>query len=326
MSELNMQVPEHIAARIAARKASGETSALMEAALGDSQSIPKISIRASRFRLVDGGVETVVGMELDVVIVGINPHSSKAYFDKPYDPNATEVVFPACTSANGITPDANVDAPVCGTCAACPMNVLGSKINPGGAKSKLCTDTRAVAVIAAADPSKVYQLLVPISAMKAMRLYFKELSNFGICAEEVITGLSFDDGADFPKLEFAKKGFLGEKALTAVTALLDDPRVKTATQTEVKAYGLPGAADAAPVGLPAPVSAEATEPATVVAAVAAAPVAEVVTPITAAPVVEVVAPVAEVVTPITAAPAAETTTPAGQATEIENALADMFGE
>ena len=55
MSDLNMQVPAHIAERIAARKAAGATSALMEAALGDSQSIPKISIRASRFRLVEIG-------------------------------------------------------------------------------------------------------------------------------------------------------------------------------------------------------------------------------------------------------------------------------
>lgn len=230
MSEenLSMNVPAHIAKRIADRKGSdNKKSSVMSAIVqSDGFAFPRISTRASRYRLVEDGVETVVGITLDVVIIGANPKVSKVFYGKPYDPNATDM-RPDCYSDDGIRPDSSVTAPVHDNCATCPHNVLGSKITPSGAKSKLCADQRHLAVVAAADPSgKVYALTIPVSGMKALREYFKELNNYGIMPEEVVTQLGFDEDATFPKITFKRKAFVPEKAIPKIEAMAETDMVK----------------------------------------------------------------------------------------------------
>lgn len=224
------QVPAHIAARIAARQQAGTKSAVASAIVSDGgPSIPRISIRAGRYRLNEDGVETTVGVNLDTIIVGANPRVSKVFYGKVFDASADNV-RPDCWSNDGLKPDASVTAPVHSACADCPHNVLGSKILPSGAKSKLCADQRHLAVVAAADPSKVYSLTVPVSGMKALREYFKELGNYGIAPEEVVTELGFDDQASFPKITFKQKGYVPEKAISRVDNLLTSDGVKIATR------------------------------------------------------------------------------------------------
>lgn len=248
MSTTIANVPAHIAARIAARQQSGQKSAIAEAIGGDGVSIPRISIRAGRYRLVEGGVETTVGVTLDTIIVGANPRVSKVFYGRSYDASA-ENVRPACWSNDGLKPDASVERPVHTGCADCPNNVLGSKILPSGAKSKMCADQRHLAVVPAADPTKVYSLTVPVSGMKALREYFKELGNYGIGPEEAITELGFDDQASFPKIIFKQKGFVPESAIARVDALIDSEPVKVATR-QLAAMSA-GPALAAPVTKPA---------------------------------------------------------------------------
>lgn len=230
MSNTEMKVPDHIARRMAARKGQdGNASNVSNVLGGDGLNIPKISTRASRFRLVEDGTETTVGTELKVVIVGANPRVSKVFYGRPFDPNATDM-RPDCHSNDGIRPDPGIAEPVCDNCAACPNNVLGSKINPSGAKSKACADQRHLAVVPAADPSKIYNLTVPVSGMKALREYIKELGNYNLIPEEVVTELSFDDNANFPKLMFRRAGFLSEKALDKVDVIKESDMVKIATR------------------------------------------------------------------------------------------------
>jgi hypothetical protein len=230
VSNTSMTVPAHIAARIAARQAAGSKSSVASAIVGDGgPSIPRISIRAGRFRLVEDGVETTVGVNLDTIIVGANPRVSKVFYAKQFDASASDV-RPDCWSNDGLKPDAAAQGPVHDNCATCPNNVLGSKILPSGAKSKMCSDQRHLAVVAAADPSKVYSLTVPVSGMKALREYFKELGNYGIGPEEVITELGFDDTASFPKITFKQKGYVPEKAIDRVDSMLDSDAVKVATR------------------------------------------------------------------------------------------------
>ena len=242
-----MNVPAHIAARIAARQQAGTKSAVAASIVGgDGPSIPRISIRAGRYRLNEDGVETTVGVTLDTIIVGANPRVSKVFYGKAFDASA-ENIRPDCWSNDGLKPDASVQNPVHGSCADCPHNVLGSKILPSGAKSKMCADQRHLAVVAAADPAKVYSLTVPVSGMKALREYFKELGNYGIGPEEVITELGFDDSASFPKITFKQKGYVPEKAISRVDAMLESDPVKMATrQMAPKAAG-PALAAPAPV-------------------------------------------------------------------------------
>lgn len=219
-------VPAHIAARIAARQGGQASSGIAQAIVsGDGFPYPKISIKAGRFRLVEDGVETPVGINLDVVIVGANPKVSKIFYAKPFDP-AADGVRPDCFSNDGVRPDASVASPVHDNCTACPHNVLGSKITPTGAQSKLCADQRHLAVVPAADPTKVYAFTVTVSAMKALREYFKELQNFGVEPNEVVTLLGFDDKATFPKVTFARKGFVPEGAISKIDEIVNSDEVK----------------------------------------------------------------------------------------------------
>lgn len=257
------QVPAHIAARIAARQAAGNgKSDAMKAILGDGVQFPKISIRAGRYRLVEDGVETPVGITLDAIIVGVNPKTSKVFYAKAYDQSADNV-RPDCFSNDGVKPDASVTAPVANGCANCANNVLGSKILPSGAKSKMCNDQRHIAVIAAADPNKVYGMTVPVSGMKALREYFKELDNFGMNPEETITELGFDDTASYPKITFTRKGFVPEKHINAIDAIVGGEDVKVAVRLMAPTGATRSAiaAPAANAALSAPPPAPAPKPA-----------------------------------------------------------------
>lgn len=250
-----MAVPAHIAARVAARKASGSTNSIMNAIAGsgDGYNHPKISIRAGRYRLVEDGVETPVGINLDVVVVGANPKVSKIFYAQAYDGNA-DGVRPTCFSNDGITPDTSI-TPVSNGCANCPHNVLGSKITPSGQKSKLCADQRHLAVVPAADPNKVYQLTISVSAMKNLREYFKDLQNFGVEPQEVVTELGFDDKVSFPKVTFTRKGFAPEAAMAKLDAIVASDEVKEVVRLiPPKSAGpaLAAPAAAASTALPAP--------------------------------------------------------------------------
>lgn len=249
-------VPAHIAARVAARQGSDTRSSVASSILGDSGlfQYPRISIRAGRYRLVEDGVETPVGVSLDVIIVGSNPRTSKIYYSKQYDPTADNV-RPDCFSNDGVKPDPIVAQPVNPDCASCPNNVLGSKILPSGAKSKLCADQRHLAVIPAADPNKVYGLTIPVSAMKGLRDYIKELSNAGVNPEEAITELGFDDQASYPKVTFSHKGYVPEKSLADVDRLINSPDVQIVTRAGITTDMVKLAAPTSQVALPASVAA-----------------------------------------------------------------------
>ena len=270
MSNMIANVPAHIAARIAARQQAGTKSSVASAIISDNgPSIPRISIRAGRYRLNEEGVETTVGVTLDTIIVGANPRVSKVFYAKAFDASA-ENIRPDCWSNDGLKPDVSLEAPVHNSCADCPNNVLGSKILPSGAKSKMCADQRHLAVVAAADPTKVYSLTVPVSGMKALREYFKDLGNYNIGPEEVVTELGFDDAASYPKITFKQKSFVPEKAISRVDNLLASDSVKVATrQMAPKDAGPALAAPMAKTAIAAPAVDDAYEdeaPAPVVAA------------------------------------------------------------
>jgi len=226
-----LPVPAHIAARIAAR--GGQKSQVLASLLTDGYAYPKISTRASRYRLVEDGVETVVGTTMDVIIVGSNPRVSKIWYSQPYDGAAD--VRPDCWSNDGLTPDLSVEKPFHTNCGGCPNNVLGSKMLPSGAKSKICSDQRHLAVVPAADPTKVYGFTATISGFKALREYMKDLHNYGLIPEEVVTELGFDEQASFPKVTFRQKtpnGFVPDKAIKIIEDICASPEVKIATRQE----------------------------------------------------------------------------------------------
>lgn len=314
MSTNVIQVPAHIQALIAARREAEGKSSILAAVLGDGFSFPKISIKASRFRLVEDGVETPVGINLDVVIVGANPNISKVFYGKPFTGEAN--VRPDCFSNDGVRPDASVQNPVSSSCQTCPHNVLGTKINPSGTKTKMCADQRHLAVVAAADPSKVYDLTVPVSGMKSMREYFKHLQNYGLTPEMVVTTLGFDDTATFPKITFGFKSCLAEGAIEKVAQIVESDEVKEVVRL------IPPSNRRAALAAPAP----AAMPAVAASVPQAAPMVEDGYEDEAAAVVEAPAPVQKPkVTKPAPAQAAEPSGTIPGVSELESKLDDIFG-
>jgi hypothetical protein len=267
VSLANVQVPAHLAQRVGvpsilSQSLSGGISG------GGGEAIPRISIKASRFRIVEGTSETVLDTtSLDVVVVGANPRLSKTWYAKAWTPES-EPSSPDCFSLDGISPDTASTDPQNDLCASCPQNAWGSKITPQGKQIKACADQKRLAVVSVDDPSgPVYLLQVTPAALAGLGQYQKELSHRGIPAEIVRTRIGFDTDASFPKLKFSFGGFLDEDTQTAVDGLFGSDSVKDITG-EARHGGVPAVPK---ISAPQQV---APKPAPVVAQPAPTPVAE----------------------------------------------------
>jgi hypothetical protein len=267
---VNIQVPAHLAARM------GVPSVLSQSlmgGIGGGESFPRISIKGSRFRITEGGNETVLDtLALDVIIVGANPRLSKTFYAKAWTPDS-EPASPDCFSLDGVGPDAQSTQPQNDLCASCPQNAWGSKVTPQGQQIKACADQKRLAVVSADDPTgPVYLLQVTPAALKGLNAYQKELSLRGIAPEITKTRVSFDTDASFPKLKFGFGGFNDADAQEAVDRLFGSAEVKEITGETVRqpvevpkiaapVAPKPAVKAVAPVE-PAPVPAETAEPAT----------------------------------------------------------------
>jgi hypothetical protein len=309
-------VPAHLAGRV------GQLSALSDSiggGIGGGADFPRISIKASRFRIVQDGTETVLpDTTLAIVVVGANSNLSKAFYAAAWNPDA-EATAPDCFSLEGIRPDPDSTQPQNDLCASCPQNAWGSKITDAGTRIKACADKKRLAVVAADDPTgPIYLLEVTAAALKNLNQYQKELSMRGIAPEIVKTIVSFDTNASFPKLQFDFGGFLGVPTQTVVDGLFGSSKVTEITgERTVGLVAIPAQAAAPAVSPPIAPELAATpapEPVTEPAPVAAPAFG---TPTAAAPAV----PTPErVVEEPAKAPAAGT---AGLASEITNLMAEV---
>tara|TARA_R110000868_G_scaffold206995_1_gene455956 strand:- start:365 stop:1306 length:942 start_codon:yes stop_codon:yes gene_type:complete len=271
--------------------------AALTGGLSSGVDFPRISIKASRFRIKEGDTETVLdSTNLDVVVVGANPRLSKTWYAKAWTKDA-EPSAPDCYSLDGVSPDPEAEDPQNTLCASCPQNAWGSKVTDNGQQIKACSDNKRMAVVAADDASgPVYLLSVTPAALKGLNQYQKELSVRGIPPEIVKTRVSFDTDASFPKLKFTFGGFLDADVQEVVDGLFGSEQVKEITgeisktpvavpqiaraQAPAPVVSRPAVKAAAPVEEPAPAPAQAAAPkrgfgaSKPVAAPAAAPVAK----------------------------------------------------
>tara|TARA_R110000787_G_scaffold102880_3_gene209073 strand:+ start:1784 stop:2791 length:1008 start_codon:yes stop_codon:yes gene_type:complete len=324
---INIDVPAHLANRVGVPSA---LAASLGGGLASGADFPRISIKASRFRIVDGGTETVLqDPTLEVVVVGANPNLSKAWYEAAWNPDA-EATAPDCFTLEGTRPDPDSKNPQSDLCASCPQNAWGSRVTDSGTKLKACSDKKRLAVVAATDPTgPVYLLEVTPAALKGLNQYQRELQMRGIAPEIVRTVISFDTAASFPKLTFGFGGFIDEATQTAVDPLFGTAQIKAITGES----GAPAAAPAATPAIAAPVAPVAevvaaptpapepvAEPAAPAATFGKPAAAEVVPAAPApAPAVAAVAPVAE---EPAAAPVADAGT-AGLASEITALMAEV---
>lgn len=193
---------------------------------------PMISIRASKFRLVDpGGEEALVNsLTMSVIVLTGNEHVSKLYYAEAYNPADSDAKPPTCFSDNGVAPSSEAATPQAQSCAACPHAAWGSKITPAGTKIKACSDSKKLAVVLAVDTpivvngaasmakayEQVYLLRVPAASMGNFRAYGKSIVGRGIPLQGVITELSFDPEVDYPALLFKATGFVHSAATFGV--------------------------------------------------------------------------------------------------------------
>jgi len=291
------QVPAHLADLVGGEDATALADAISAGLAGDGD-IPRISIKAGRFRLVQGGVETLVETtHLDVVIIDANPRISKQWYAKPWDSSSETFEAPDCFSLDGVKPHPSSTDTQNDVCETCLKNAWGSAVSPTGNPTKACSDSKRLAVVSAADPDGgVYLLRVPPASFKPLNSYMKELAMRKIPVRAVKTRVGFDADASFPKLTFSFVGFIASEHLPVIEGLKDHESVKFVTGESSK-----------PVMLPAPTATAAAE----TPPAPAAPVVET-PPAPAAPVVE---------TPAPAAPAAPAAPGGGLADEVAKLMA-----
>ena len=246
-------------------------------AAGVSAGFPVISIRGAKWRIVEGGEENPIYMPgtkdlapaVKVVLLRSNPNLSKTFYEGQYVEGSD--AKPDCYSNDGVAPAADAPKPQCSNCAQCPQNAWGSKISPSGSKIKACADVRRMAVLPVEDLGYSPCLLrVPGASLSDLAAYGRALSKRGIPYAAVVTKLSFDPDAAYPKIMFQFERVLGQGELATVAERINDPVVDDvlglnearsaapaqAAATEDDKFGIP-----ADVQAPAAPAAQAQEPA-----------------------------------------------------------------
>lgn len=193
---------------------------------GAGMSVNKISLKASRFRLVVGGEEVRVlqASHLDLVVVRANDGLNKAYYAKEYQPGQ-EPEAPDCFSEDGVRPSPESRNKQCDTCAACPMNQWGSKINRlTGKKIKACSDSKRVAVVPPTQPDgDLYQLAIPAASMGDFGSYLRLLNTAQqpVPYNALVTRVEFDTSVSYPKLKFSPVRYLTDDEYETVSERYD---------------------------------------------------------------------------------------------------------
>ena len=198
-------IPEHLK-HLVQNKVEDDAASLASASI----SVPRISLRGRKFRLIEGGEEIrKPSDEIKVVILGVEPGPGlfmKAYYEKGYSSGDSEP--PTCASSTGVAPDTWIQNPVSNRCMTCKMNQFGSATTTNGKKSKACRDSKRLWVALADDVGgTVFALGVPVTSLKAVAEYGRQIAQFGLPLSSVITRITMAD-SEFPQLEFERDGFL----------------------------------------------------------------------------------------------------------------------
>ena len=196
-----------------------------------------LSIRGGRFRVKQGGEETVVSNDegdakssIEVILVKSSSNLSKLYYAKDYEEG--DDATPDCFSTDGQKPSDEASNPQSSTCAACPHNKWGSKMTPAGKKAKACSDSRRIALIPAEDPTIEPMLLrIPAASLAPLADYGKKLNAKGIPYNSVVTKLSFDDSTAYPKLMFRPSGICTDEQGAAVVEHLQGDAIERILNT-----------------------------------------------------------------------------------------------
>lgn len=204
-------VPEHLKKYLSNTQTSGDADAMAAASI----SIPRISLRGRKFRIIEGGEEIKKPADdLLCVILAVEPGTglmAKTFYKDAYQSGDSKP--PDCSSANGVTPDAWIGTPQSEKCQNCPQNVFGSAKSRSGGKAKACKDSKRIWLgLPDALEGTVYNMGVPVTSLKAMSEYGAMLKSNGVPPAAVMTRLTMKD-TEFPELIFEFVGVLEEQAM-----------------------------------------------------------------------------------------------------------------
>lgn len=200
-------VPEYLKAYMSQPNAEADSLA------SSSISIPRVSLRGRKFRLVlDGEEVRKPSDELLAVILAVEPGAGlfvKTFYEGSY--NSGDSAPPTCASSDGVAPDSWVTSPQANRCALCPKNQFGSATSRSGKKAKACRDSKRVWLALPEDISgTVYAMGIPVTSLKNVSEYGRLLKTNGYPISVVVTKITMED-SEFPQLEFAMAGFLNEE-------------------------------------------------------------------------------------------------------------------
>lgn len=257
---------------------------------------PYVSLKANRFTLIDsaGDEEAVTLMDaklgpyLDAIIVDLNDHMSKVYYDKAYDPSAQQYEPPACFSDNGVAPSRAAAKPQSRTCVECQWNAWGSKTSLVSGKGvKACSDQYKIALMIPGD-EVVFLMRVPPNSLANLRAYLNKCQAGQVNVSTIVTRMWFVSqgtinftGVSYIQETEAKRlvDLMASKATDQLVGRTDQPRVDalptTATlalPTSVTAVSVTSVGAPVPGGNSYPDDQITVQP--VIPATSAAPVAE----------------------------------------------------
>lgn len=200
---------------------------------GIGQAFGVMTYKGKVWRFKFRGQETVMfaadgvnaAPSIDVVIVKASPTIAKIYYTNGFKEDSSGP--PDCFSTNGVAPDPASPHKQNATCAACPKNQWGSKINEAtGGAVKACSDGKRLAIVSAYDVKSEptggpFLLRVPPSSLKELANYQASLSQMGARYDAVVTRVGFDINDAYPKHTY-----------TAVRALTDAEFAEVAIHQE----------------------------------------------------------------------------------------------
>lgn len=223
---IKVQLPAHL------QKFKAHVAKTAEEALGGIKfgGFARLSISGGKFHFVKDGKAHLITdprdkdkpqdrrnplMTLPVVVVRSNPALSKQFYEKQYNPGAADE--PDCASDDGIAPNAGVPNKQASLCATCRHNKWGSRKTPAGKDAKACSDNKRLAVVPEnALKFEPMSLVITPAALKGWGEYVKALSQAERPVFGVVTELSFDSSADYPRLKFNYGRDLTEEELEIV--------------------------------------------------------------------------------------------------------------
>lgn len=206
-----------------------------------------VSIKGKVFRITHQGVSRPVlrygtqeaAGSVSVVFTRSAPGLSKVFYKDGYVEGNQDA--PDCFSHDGIRPDRSIQAPQHPNCANCPQNVWGSKITEQGKQTKACADSKRIAIVPGPsdqitpDSDEALDLIanemfggamllrVPAASLADLAAYEAQMLAVKYPLHAIVTKVSFDINAAFPKLIFTPERPLTEDEFQEVLKLREAP-------------------------------------------------------------------------------------------------------